>query len=289
MAEGFDATAAERPGDQKNGRIAVILALACVAVVLIHIFSPDERFKTWSVQTTHLRLDSLNQIVLVKDSLVAPIVYSNVSGLDQLPVSSAKEVFISVLLPSILVAKHKLHEDRRKIEYLISKKRWNTGDSAFYLERKTSFRASDPDNLLTRIGSLPNSIVLAQAAVESGWGQSRFFLEGNNVFGIWSYNPNETRILAGQTRDSTAIYVTAYENIAQSIEDYFKTLASARAYSTLRSARLQTEDPFELLQHLQRYSERRSHYTNQLRMVIMHNDLTRYDNFKIDPNYLVVE
>jgi len=274
---------------KKDIRIVLILVLAVAVVILIHVYSPEESFRTYSVQTTSLRVDSLDQIVLVKDSLVAPILYSTVAGLESLPVERAKETFISVMLPSILVAKHKLQEDRRRIEYLSSKKKWNAVDSAFYLESKTRFRASGPENLLMRIGSLPNSIVLAQAAVESGWGQSRFFLEGNNVFGIWSYNPNEPRIRAGQTRDSTAVFVRAYENIAQSIEDYFETLASARAYNALRIARLETNDPFELLPHLQYYSERRSHYTNQLRTIIVHNDLTRYDNFKIDPSYLAPE
>lgn len=274
---------------KKDIRIVLILVLAVAVVILIHVFSAEESYKTYSVQTRSLRVDSLDQIVLVRDSLVAPILYSAVSGLGHLPVERAKETFISAMLPSILVAKHKLHEERRKIEHLVNKPKWDTSDSAFYLESKTRFRASDLENLLTRIGSLPNSIVLAQAAVESGWGQSRFFLEGNNVFGIWSYNPNEPRIRAGQTRDSTAVYVRAYDNIAESISDYFETLASARAYRALREARLKTDDPFELLPHLQYYSERRSAYTNQLRTIITHNDLTRYDNFKIDPNYLVAE
>lgn len=274
---------------RKDIRIALMLVLAIGVVVLIHVFSPDESFRTHSIQTTHLRLDSLNQIVPVSDSLVVPTLYSNVSGLDRLPVANAKDMFISALLPSILVAKHKLQEERRRIEYLISKEVWDVADSAFYQKTKARFRASDPGNLLLRIGSLPNSIVLAQAAVESGWGQSRFFLEANNVFGIWSYNADEPRIKAGLTRDSTAIYVRAYEDMAQSIEDYFETLGSARAYRALRTARLQTDDPFKLLPYLQYYSERRSHYTNQLKTIIVYNDLTRYDHYKIDPNYVVVE
>lgn len=281
------------PADTKHAkkdiRIVLILVLALGVVVLIHVFSPDESFRTYTVQATHLRIDSLNQILPLKDSLVVPILYSNVSGLEQLPVSSAKDLFISALLPAILVAKHKLQEDKRKIEHLLHKKKWNAVDSALYHQTKAKFRASDPENLLMRIGSLPNSIVLAQAAVESGWGQSRFFLEGNNVFGIWSYNANEPRIKAGMTRDSTVIYVRAYDNMAQSIEDYFETLASARAYRNLRTARLQTDDPFELLTHLQYYSERRSHYTNQLATIIRQNDLTRYDHYMIDPTYLVEE
>lgn len=274
---------------RKDIRIVILLVLALGVAVLIHVFSPDESFRTYAVQTNHLRLDSLSQIVPLNDSLVIPVLYSNVSGLERLPVSTAKNAFISALLPAILVAKHKLQEERRRVAYLILKEKWNATDSAFYHQMKTRFRATDSENLLLRMGSLPNSIVLAQAAVESGWGQSRFFLEGNNVFGIWSYNSNEPRIMAGQTRDSTAIYVRAYENMAESIEDYFETLASARAYRHLRTARLQTDDPFQLLPHLQYYSERRSHYTRQLATIIRQNDLTRYDHYKIDPTYLVAE
>ena len=33
---------------------------------------------------------------------------------------------------------------------------------------------------------IPVSIALAQAAKESGWGTSRFALEGNAIFGQWT-------------------------------------------------------------------------------------------------------
>jgi Bax protein len=136
--------------------------------------------------------------------------------------------------------------------------------------------------------SLPNSIVLAQAAIETGWGQSRFFLEGNNVFGIWSYNADEPRLQAGIGRE-TPVYVRAYGDISESIHDYFETLGGARAYNGVRKARMETNDPFLLIPHLKYYSERRNWYVSQLRTMIEQNNFIKYDNYKLDPNHVVPE
>ena len=134
---------------------------------------------------------------------------------------------------------------------------------------------------------MPNSIVLAQAAVESGWGQSRFFLEGNNLFGIWSFKRNEPRIAAGRARQGKTVYIRSYQDMSESIIHYFEILGSSSAYRSLRKARLETDDPLLLLSHLRNFSERRTSYTNQLRDVLTKNNLTQYDNYRIDPQYLV--
>lgn len=269
--------------------LIALLVLALAAVVAIHIYSEDEGIRTYSVRTTEMRIDSLSQIVLVNDSLVQPILYSHIPGLEDVHTEQAKMLFISALLPSILVAKHSLEQDAVRTNHLLKKERWTARDSAFYGLQRRRYHASGPENLLSRMVTLPNSIVLAQAAVETGWGRSHFFLEGNNVFGIWSYNLDEPRIKAGSMRDSVEIYVRSYDNMAQSIQDYFKTLGSARAYQNLRKARLNTSDPFRLLPHLGRYSERGTDYTDQLRIIIEQNNLTRFDRFRIDPSYLVEE
>lgn len=276
-----------RPVDVR--RLIAVLVAALTAVVLIHVYSGEEGLRTYTVRTTEVRADSLNQIVLVNDSLVQPILYSNVPGLENVHSDQAKIFFISAVLPSILVAKHSLEQEAVRVNHLLKKERWTAHDSAFYEIQRSRYHASGPENLLTRMVTLPNSIVLAQAAVETGWGRSRFFLEGNNVFGIWSYNVDEPRIKAGSMRDSVDIYVRSYENIAQSIQDYFETLGSARAYQNLRKARLNTNDPFRLLPHLGRYSERGTDYIDQLMTIIEQNDLTRFDRFRIDPRYLVQE
>jgi Bax protein len=184
------------------------------------------------------------------------------------------------------VAKHEIATLKIQIEALSEKKRWKDADSMLYRSAKDRYKASDVEDLLHRIGTMPNSIVLAQAAVESGWGRSRFFLEGNNLFGVWSFNENEPRIAAGVSRQDKTIYIRTYANISESLVDYFEVLGSAPAYNNLREARKTEVSPFELLQHLERYSERRKAYTELLKELILQNHFTRYDQYKIDPEFL---
>lgn len=245
------------------------------------------RKKTYTVRSEIVKIDSPNQILSLPDELVKPLLYTNISGLEQLPVPEAKEKFISAVLPAILVAKNEIETLRINIEGLNEKSAWNESDSSFYEETKNKYKAKDIDDLIFRIGTLPNSIVLSQAAIESGWGQSRFFLEGNNLFGIWSFNLNEPRMAAGLTRNGKTIYIRSYPDLSQSIIHYFEILGSANAYRSLRKARLETADPLGLLPHLKYFSERRNAYTDQLKEIIMRNNFIQYDNYRIDPEYLV--
>ena len=231
-------------------------------------------------------MDSLKQVILLTDTLVRPVLYTHVKGINLQPVRKAKALFVSVLLPSILVAKYKVNLNRNKIGQLRKKEIWDKADSLFYIEMKSRYKAVDVNDLLNRMVSLPNSLILAQAAVESGWGQSRFFLEANNVFGIWSYNRNEPRLRA---RKNGSVHLKAYDNISQSIEDYLEVIGSARSYKALRKARLKTDDPFLLLPHLKYYSISRERYTRVLKTMIKRNNFTVYDHFQIDPAYLVEE
>ncbi len=75
--------------------------------------------------------------------------------------------------------------------------------------------------------------------------------------------------------------------MSQSITDYFEILASSNAYRDLRKARLTVKDPYQLLPHLNNFSERRGAYTRQLRRVIEQNNLKQFDNYQIDPDYFV--
>lgn len=245
--------------------------------------------KSKIIQVETIKVDSLSQIVVIKDSLVRPIIYMQINGLGELPVPKAKQLFISALLPSILISKHHLSEQQQKIHSLKEKKKWSTDDSVFYHNLKLQYKASDLENLLIRMRTVPNSIVLGQAALESGWGQSRFFREGNNIFGMWSYNSNEPRLKASLKRENDQIHVRRYENYSQSIDDYFKTLATARAYRGLRQALYETHQVNELLPYLKYYSERRMEYVDQLRKVIEQNNLTQYDKYIIDPQFFVEE
>lgn len=258
--------------------------------LLFAVFSGcGDRNKAPEIHAEVVKVDSLEQVLPLTDSLVKPLLYTHVSGLDKLPAREARKKFIAVVLPSVLVAKHEIEERKKKLIVIRDKKIWSQKDSAYFLDMKTRYKGKSMDDMLARIGTLPNSIVLAQAAMESGWGQSRFFLEGNNLFGMWSYNKFEPRIEAGKTRGQKRIYLRSYMDISQSITHYFEILSKSWAYKGLRKARLETTDPHKLLPHLANFSERRSAYTMQLKKVIDQYDLTRYDQYKIDPAYIRVD
>jgi Bax protein len=263
-----------------------MLSFAVVCLLFTSI-SGCKRNRTYTVRSETVQIESPYQILSLPGELVKPLLYTNISGLERLPVPEAKEKFISAVLPAILVAKNEIETLRINIGGLKEKSAWNESDSSFYVETKSRYKAKDIDDLIVRIGTMPNSIVLSQAAVESGWGQSRFFLEGNNLFGIWSFNSDEPRIAAGLTRKGKTIYIRSYTDLSQSIIHYFEILGSANAYRSLRKARLDTTDPFELLPHLKYFSERRNSYTDQLKEIIIRNNLFQYDNYRIDPDYLV--
>lgn len=260
----------------------------CLAAIVASLSACDGT-ATYKVKTETVKIDSLGQIVLLRDSLVKPILYKNIAGLDQLPFYQAKAKFISAILPSILVAKHQVHNTKNKIERLRSKSRWTPADSVYFRETKRRYKARDIDDLIDRLVTLPNSVVLAQAAIETGWGESRFFTQASNLFGIWSYDSNESRIAAGKNRNDKTIFVRSYDDMSGSITDYFDVLARHQAYKSLRNARLNTSNPYALVLHLKNYSERKDWYTKQLKRVIRQNKLTQYDRYRIDPAYLVNE
>lgn len=232
-----------------------------------------------------VELLSPDQIVPIEDSIVKPILYSKIQGIDTLPINQKKDKFIAAILPAILVAKHRIKKKRNRVIGLLEKPNWTVQDSTFYLTLCDEYKTDNSEVLLNRMRVHPNSIILAQAIIESGWGSSRVFRDANNMFGIWSYSANEPRIAAKFKRESETIYLRKYHDFSESIEDYFKTVGRTNAYREFRRARLDTSDPFKLVKYLSRYSERGEEYVIQLSSMIRFNELTKYDNYVLDSSY----
>ena len=134
---------------------------------------------------------------------------------------------------------------------------------------------------MKRLHPHPTSIILAQAAIESGWATSRFCREANNIFGIWSYNSNEKRIKASEGREGQDIYLRKYDSLFESVYDYLETISRAGAYEEFREMRLYSSNPYRLIWYLSNYSELRYEYVRSLRNVIEFNDLHLYDNLQL--------
>lgn len=229
-------------------------------------------------------INSADSIVMHTDSLVMPVLYSNVPDLSKLEAKERKERFIHLMLPSILLAKEKMVTRRLKIKQIIDEKEkgsFSEEDSLLLHEHFEKFNSKDGRDLLERMQSHPVSIILAQAAIESGWGTSRFFKEANNIFGVWSYDSNEKRIRAGESRGDKSIFLRRYDTSVQSVYDYLLVIARANAYKDFRNTRLKSQNAYRLIWFLSNYSEKRVGYVVALRQMIEFNDLTQYDSYKL--------
>ena len=208
-------------------------------------------------------------------------VYTKAIDLSVLDVQNKKQAFINIMLPSILIAKHQLEEDRIKVLALEKKGQPLSDEEERYLANlKRDYKCHTSKELLSRLKTHPTSIVLAQAAIESGWGTSRFYKEANNVFGIWSYSENELRIKAMEDREGKSVYVRKYDVLHESIISYFKTIARG-PYSEFRTAREKISEVSVLISYLEVYSELREEYVKRLDQLIQYNNFEKYDSYTL--------
>lgn len=143
---------------------------------------------------------------------------------------------------------------------------------------KKIYRAKSDQELLMAIKPHPLSVTLAQAAMESSWGTSRFFKEANNLFGVWSFNKKEPRIAAGDQRGDKTIWLKKYASVEDSVADYYKNLGRNSAYREFRDEKMLSNNPYILVTKLNRYSEKGAKYGKELTSMMSFNNFLQYDN-----------
>lgn len=237
-----------------------------------------------SLETLLLRVapNSVQDIVEVKSEKVKPVIYTNSINLSNLSIDDKKKAFINMLIPSILVAKHRLSKDQEQVGKLLKLKNLTQKEQLWLTKKRHIFKASTIDELYAKMEVHPTSIVIAQAIIESGWGTSRFFKKANNVFGIWSFNGHEKRIAASEKRGKETVYLKKYSSMEQSIYDYFLMLSTKDVYEEFREIRLTNKDPFLLVEKLEKYSELGDVYIQNLKKTIEKNKLLVYDSYCLD-------
>lgn len=270
------------------------MVVGLLMAFLIVIIGQIEQRKSLEKQVLIVEYNTLNsvdEITIPQGMKVKPVIYENLPDLDNLPADQKKIAFIYAILPSILVCKYSLDKEKKIAENIykkIQRKHFlSKEDSLYIIELMDQYNVVDIPDLMYRLGSHPTSIVIAQAAIESGWGQSRFLKKGNNLFGVWSYSKSGERMEAWNTREGKSIYVRKYDTIYESLEDYFKTIATTWAYQKFRQKRIETDNPFELIWYLNYYSELRYDYVQKLGVLIVQNDLHKYDQYTLDSLHFV--
>lgn len=276
----------------RHGAVPMILiAVAAILIaggLLLRAGYRHGRPQPQGLEVLYRPLRSPEDIESLSGPAVPPVTYTRGVSLADLPVDEKKQKFFDMLLPSVLIAKHKLANLRREIARIDSLSERTSEEELWLQAMLERYRAENARQLMLRLRDHPNSLVMAQAALESGWGTSRFFREGLNLFGVWSFDENEPRMPAGETRGDCRVYVKRYPSLLGSVEDYFLTLGRG-PYSDFRRARTQVRDPLELAEHLENYSELGEEYVRRVALTIRSNDLDRYDAYRLDPLYRSTE
>lgn len=270
----------------KNNKIVSCLQLigfmkkiALIQVLLI-LFQMPSLAQNVAINYIDIYGASSSDIRLI-DNPVVPYVYNSAIDLRDMDVKKKKQAFINLMLPSILIIKHQLEQDRQKVVALKNKKEpLSYSEDKFLVDLKRDYKCKTFEELLSKLRTHPTSIVLAQAVIESGWGTSRFYREANNIFGVWSYSTNESRIKAKEDREGASVYVKKYPDLPESIRSYFKTIARG-PYSEFRAAREKTSDVSVLISYLEVYSELREEYVKILDELIKYNKFQRYDSYTL--------
>lgn len=207
-------------------------------------------------------------------------------------ITEKKRIFLLSFLPMVLMANEEIAYKRSRLKSIFSRHQKGsllTPSDRQWLESLTrEYRLSgDPleqpnlkNRLLRRVDTIPPSLVLAQAANESGWGTSRFARVANNIFGEWTFIPG-TGIVPENRPEGAEYEVRKFDTLYQSLTSYMRNLNTHRAYRPLRNIRAEMRDNgrdpdgASLARGLEKYSTRRTAYVEEIQQMIRQNNLTR--------------
>ena len=217
--------------------------------------------------------------------LVKPIYFTQFpKDLDELQSTQLKkETFIKIVLPLIVVENERILDDRKKL-IILSEKKFTTDPEKQWIRQKLleyKVKKGNIKELLVRMDIIPVSIALAQAAKESGWGTSRFALEGNAIFGQWTWSGQGIAPLNRESNKSHKIL--KFPILRASVKAYKNNLNTHNSYSKFRSKRLSLREKnkkisgLELTETLNNYAQTGSEYTKILNQIIKQNRLTDFE------------
>ncbi len=198
-----------------------------------------------------------------------------------------KDTFIKIVLPLVLAENDKIIADRQKLESLIKKKMTNDKEKEWLRLKLREYKVKNSDfkNLLEKIDIIPTSIALAQAAKESGWGTSRFALEGNAIFGQWTWNGKG--IEPQEKVEGKNHKILKFPILRASVKAYITNLNTHKGYKNFRKKRSKLRNKnanisgLDLIHELDNYAETGKEYTRTLEKIIVQNNLSDFEETKL--------
>jgi Bax protein len=203
-----------------------------------------------------------------------------------------KQQFIAWLLPLIGEENAKIAELRKKAVNLYGKtqsRRLSLTEKEWLMNLATDYEVDVSDNtnfnhvgfwqgLLHRLDMIPPSLVLTQAALESGWGTSRIAKAGHNYFGIMCFKAG-----CGIQSDTSKGEFRRFDSAKASVSGYMRIINTKGAYRSARSVRMQSRllglapSGEAMAKTLLNYSELGRRYVSFLMKIMHDNHFEDYD------------
>lgn len=204
-------------------------------------------------------------------------------------VKKMKQYFISYILHITKEENNHILRDRYFIKNIypnISRIPKYSHNYKRFLEITKRYKLSEKstyEDYLRTIDVIPNSLVAAQAIVESGWGKSRFTKQANNIFGQWTWSGKG---LTPSSRDAGKKHmIKIFPSIKASVKGYMINLNLGWGYKDFRELRVKIrkdgKEPtgIVLSETLINYSQKREEYVKILKNLIRRNNLLQYDKY----------
>ena len=261
-------------------------------------------FENQPIDTVRLNAMTLEQLFqdtnynlkdVRKTKLVKPIALSllpqEIKKIEN--IKKRKNLFIKIILPLILEESNVIKSDRRKLFNILNKNKNSVVEKKWLNKKFKQYSVSNKDlsTLKIRMDIVPVSLVIAQAAKETGWGTSRFAVEGNALFGQWTWDGEGIKPASADNNDTHK--VMKFKILKASIRAYQRNLNTHASYKKFRLTRAEQRDRNEnlnslvLSEHLEKYAETGAEYVRILNKIIKQNSLTDFDDAKLLPKSIV--
>jgi Bax protein len=203
-----------------------------------------------------------------------------------------RELFIKIVLPLILDENEKISNDRKKLFKILNKSFNTVGERVWMKKRFKEYKIDDQDlsKLKMRMDIIPVSLALAQAANESGWGTSRFALEGNALFGQWTWSKRGITPLKKDKKKNHK--VLQFQILKASVRAYKNNLNTHNAYKEFREIRATLKEEgknvtgLDLTKYIKSYAAIGEKYVAIIEDIIKKNSLTDFDQANLLPTKL---
>ena len=201
-----------------------------------------------------------------------------------------KKLFLEIILPLVLEENNRIKLDRIKLFRVLNKKNNSNSETRWLNSKFKQYGVVNKDlsTLKIRMDEIPVSLALAQAAKETGWGTSRFAIEGNALFGQWTFSGEGIKPAGADSSDGSH-KVMKFKVLKASVRAYQRNLNTHNSYREFRKARAlmrerdQKLNSLDLADYLDKYAATGVEYTKIIKKIIEQNSLQDFDKVKLLP------